>query len=186
MINGGGQGGSRKRRPTNTADCPDIVSIRTPEIRSGIEQLRTRLKAEDFFALKPKDLWIHLLRDRRHVFHGRRYGHNGLHAPDPSQATLLSTLLAEAKKRPFDITPNSMTGAIIVEAARLNQELGPQQAALILRSANALLESAADAAAAKRRLDAALRFLAAAGGIEPAVQALAAAAAVAAVTAVRR
>jgi len=186
MINGGGQRRSRGQRLTSTTDRPDISAIRTPEIRNGIEQLRSRLKAEEFFALKPKDIWIHLLRERRHVFNGRRYGHNGLDAPAPSQATLLSTLLSEAKKKPFDIKPTALQGAIIVEAARLNHELGPRQAALILRSANALLESADDAAAAKRRLDAALRFLAAAGGIEPALQAIAAAAAVAEVAAVRR
>jgi len=183
MVPRGGQGRARERR---LHDAVDISAIRTREIRKGIEQLHSRLKVDEFLALKPKDVWIHLLRDRRHVFHGRRYGHNGLHAPDHSQATLLSTLLSEAKKQQHRVKPGIMPAMLIIEAARLNQELGLRQATVFLRAANTFLETAGDAAAARKRLDSAIRFLAAAGGVEQAVQALAAAAAVAEVTAVRR
>jgi len=120
------------------------------------------------------------------VVHGRRYDDMKQLAPGASQATLLSTLLSAAKKRPFSGTPVTTPAALVVEAARLNQDLGPRNATMILRSANTILESARDAATAKRQLDSALRFLVAAGGLEPAMQALAAAAAVAEVTGTRR
>ncbi len=181
----GAQGRSREPRSANDGVI-DIAVIRTREIRDGIEQLRSRLKDEEFLALKPKDVWIHLLRNRRRVFHGRRYGRNGLHAPDHSQATLLSTLLSDAKKQQTQGKTGIMPASIIIEAARLNHELGLRQATVVVRSANTLLEAAGDAAAARKRLDLALRFLVAAGGIEQALQALAAASAVAEVTAARR
>lgn len=182
MLNGGGQKRSGKQRPGGVSRAPDITTIGTRDIRAGIEQLRSRMKPEDFIALKPKDVWIHLLRERRLLFHGRRYGHDGFHAPDRSQATLLSTLLSAAKKAPCAGIPSTMPATVIVEAARLNHDLGPRQAAAVLRAASTLLEAAGDALAAKKRLDLALRFLGAAGGVEQAVQAIAAAAAVAEVT----
>ena len=181
----GAQRRPRERRGTD-GKVADIKGIRTREIRDGIEKLRSRLSADEFLALKPKDVWIQLLRDRRHVFHGRRYGHNGLHAPDHSQATLLSTLLSAAKKHHVPFKPGTLPASLIIEAARLNQDLGLGRATIVLRSADTLLGAAGDAAAARKRLDSALRFLAAAGGIKQALQALAAAAAVAEVTAARR
>jgi hypothetical protein len=181
----GAKGRSRERRQAND-DVADITAIRTREIRHVIEKLRSRLEADEFLSLRPKDVWIELLRERRHVFQGRRYGHNGLPAPDHSQATLLSTLLSEAKKRHPGVKPGIIPAGLIVEAARLNQDLGLRQATIVLRTIDTLLVAVGDAAAARKRLDAAMRFLSAAGGIDQALQALAAAAAVADVTAARR
>jgi hypothetical protein len=182
MVHSGGQKRPGKQRPSSASRTPDVKAIGTREIRAGIEQLRSRMKPEEFIVLKPKDVCIDLLRERRLLFRGRRYGHDGLHAPDRSQATLLSTLLSAAKKMPSASIPNTMPANIIVEAARLNQEFGPRQAAAVLRAAGTLLEAAGDALAAKKRLDSTLRFLGAAGGVEQAIQAIATAAAVAEVT----